>query len=180
MSEPLTVLFVDDEPSILGTVSRVLQGSPMNVLVANDGYEALEILARVSVDVLVSDVDMPGMNGFELVSRARREFPSTLRIMLTASSSEQRVLRALNEGEVARFFVKPFEVHPFRDAMHELASRIDRERRARREGIVRERRDALVAWAEARFPGVTAVPRGRIVAVESRRIRDELLRRGLR
>lgn len=160
MSAPFTLLFVDDEPSMLTGVKRLLASTSFVVLTAHDAGAAIEILRAQPVDVLVSDLDMPGMNGLELVALARREFPTTLRMLLTATPSQERVLRAVNEGEVARFFVKPFDAAGFRDAMLALASRIEVERRARDEGAQQQRGEALAKWAHERFPDLTRIRRG--------------------
>jgi CheY-like chemotaxis protein len=152
MTRPVTLLFVDDEPSILTAIRRVLSRTNFEVLTETDPFKALERLRREPVDVLVSDVDMPGMDGFALVARARQEFPSILRVLLTATSTEERVLRAINEGEVCRFFVKPFDTASFSAAIAALADRIDRDRRARVEDASTERRAAIEAWATTRHP----------------------------
>lgn len=160
MTAPLTLLFVDDEPIMLSTVRRVLDDAPFEVLTAADGEAALAVLRARQIDVLISDVDMPGMSGLELVARARREFPSTLRMLLTAFPSQDRVMRAINEGEVSRFFVKPFDGDQFRESLESLADRIARERRSRVEGAHQQRRRALIDWAKERYPGVADVVRG--------------------
>ncbi len=159
MTTQPTLLFVDDEPTLLKTVRRVLDETPFEVLTADGGEAALAVLRERPIDVLISDLDMPGMTGLELVARARVEFPATLRMLLTASPSQERVMRAINEGEVSRFFVKPFDADQFREAIEALAGRIERQRRERVEGAHEARRRALVGWAEERFPGVTRVAR---------------------
>lgn len=182
MSAPLTLLFVDDEPSMLSGAKRLLSGSTFVVLTADDAASAIEILRTTPVDVLVTDLDMPGMNGLELVALARREFPTTLRMLLTATPSQERVLRALNEGEVARFFVKPFDPIGFRDTMLALASRIELGRRARAEAAQQQRSEALVAWANARFPQIERLRHtsaGETI-VEQRDVQELLERFGIR
>lgn len=159
MTAPLTLLFVDDEPIMLTTVRRVLDEAPFEVLTADSGDAALGILRTRQIDVLISDVDMPGMSGLELVAVARREFPGTLRMLLTAFPSQERVMQAINDGEVARFFVKPFDGDGFRESIDALAHRIARERRDRTEGAHAQRRHALVTWASERFPGVVDIAR---------------------
>lgn len=159
MTRPVTLLFVDDEPSVLTAIRRVLSRSTFEVLTETDPRKVIERLGREPIDVLVSDVDMPGMNGFELVARAREAFPSVLRVLLTATSTEERVLRAINEGEVCRFFVKPFDPASFSAALAALASRIERDRRARIEDASTERRLALEAWASERHPKLLEIAR---------------------
>ena len=67
MSEAISVLFVDDEPLVLNAIVRAVSGLPFEVLSAASGEEALAMLEQRRVDVLVSDIDMPGMSGLELM-----------------------------------------------------------------------------------------------------------------
>jgi two-component system probable response regulator PhcQ len=158
----LTILFVDDEPAVIRAISRlVIAQTPFNVLTATSGKEALDLLRTCSVDVLVSDIDMPKMNGLELVRLARREFPSTLRILLTGAATMDRAVNAINEGEVVRFFSKPFDADLFVRALGELAERVRRLRLERQEEAQRERRNELFRWIEERYPGALAFERGR-------------------
>jgi len=155
----ITILFVDDEPSVLRAIKRTLMDAPFDVLSAFDAGEALAILKSRPIDVLVSDIDMPGMDGLRLVSLARREHPGTLRMLLTGQSTLSRALHAINEGEVARFFPKPFDPFTFRQTLEALADRIDRVRRDGEESASAIRRKELCQWVEASFPGATHVVR---------------------
>src|SRR5262249_39981766 len=58
-------------------------------------------------DVVISDERMPGMSGSELLAAVFREFPQTVRMVLTGHASLQATLRAINEGQISRFFIKP-------------------------------------------------------------------------
>jgi DNA-binding NtrC family response regulator len=159
-TETLTILFVDDEPAVIRAISRVvLAHTPFRVLTATSGEEALGVLRRCSVDVLVSDIDMPQMSGLELVRLASREFPSTLRILLTGAATMDRAVNAINEGEVVRFFTKPFDSELFIGALGELGERILRLRRERQAEAQRERRDEFLRWVEDRYPGTLTFER---------------------
>jgi two-component system probable response regulator PhcQ len=78
-----TILFVDDEPSVLLALKRSLRKEPYEILTAGSAAEALEILGRTAVDLIVSDERMPGVTGSELLARVRKEYPSVVRFMLT-------------------------------------------------------------------------------------------------
>lgn len=69
------ILVVDDEPSVLATAAMVLGSQGYEVHAARDGFEALTSLSRSLPDVLISDLSMPNMSGFELLSVVRRRFP---------------------------------------------------------------------------------------------------------
>ncbi len=157
----LKVLFVDDDPAVIRAIARVIAAqSGFDVVTAGSGKEALEILGRSSIDILVSDIDMPQMTGLELVRQARREFPTTLRVLLTGAATMDRAVQAINEGEVVRFFSKPFDVGAFTHAFNELRERILMLRRERHIEAQRERCQELFRWIEERFPGTLAIARG--------------------
>jgi DNA-binding NtrC family response regulator len=150
----LTLLFVDDEPAVTRAIMRVLgTRSGFDILTAASGAEALEILRARPIDVLVSDIDMPKMTGLELVRRARCDFPSTLRILLTGAGTMDRAVNAINEGEVVRFFTKPFDLERFVRALDDLRDNVLTLRRERRADAQQARCDQLFAWIEGRYPG---------------------------
>ena len=159
MNAEVTVLFVDDDPLVLSGVKRSLRDMPFETLIAKSGEEALEILRQRRIDVLVSDIDMPGMSGIDLVRRVRREHPSMLRMLITGAITMDRTLLAINEGEVQRFFVKPFDLELFRRTMSACADRIERLRREGEEEARVARRDELHRWVDVRFPGTLSVTR---------------------
>lgn len=106
---PEGVLFVDDEENILHSVERLFSGSDIRVLKACSAREALCILHREDVAVIVSDNLMPGMKGIELFSKARDTSPDTVRVLMTAYADLGTAIDAINRGEVFRFIVKPWE-----------------------------------------------------------------------
>jgi predicted Zn finger-like uncharacterized protein len=72
---PTRVLVVDDEPVIITTMTAILQSAGHQVRTAPDGFAALKVLRETLPDVIISDLRMPGMSGFELLSIVRRRFP---------------------------------------------------------------------------------------------------------
>lgn len=102
-----TVLFVDDDASLLQALVRTLRTRPYRVLTVGDGDQALALLGREAVDVVVSDEQMPGMGGMELLTTVHREYPATVNVMLSGKASIGTVVRALNEGQIFRFLIKP-------------------------------------------------------------------------
>ena len=102
-----TVLLVDDEINILNGYKRTLRRS-FDLITAESGDQALQLMrANDSVQVLVSDMRMPEMNGLELLQQTRHEFPDVVRIMLTGNADQQTAINAINEGEIFRFLSKP-------------------------------------------------------------------------
>jgi YesN/AraC family two-component response regulator len=159
MNHLTTVLFVDDEPWILHGIRRTLLNAPFNVLTVDTPEEALAVLRKQPIHVLISDIDMPGMTGLELLKIVRREFPTTLRMLLTGAGTVEATLAAINEGEVHRFFTKPFEVQLFRATMQSLGERIDKLRRDGDLDARRARRDEFHRWVEEAYPGTLVIGR---------------------
>jgi response regulator RpfG family c-di-GMP phosphodiesterase len=104
-----TILLVDDEDDLRGSVRRILRSSEYLIREATNGHDALEILGREPIDLILSDFQMPHMDGLELLQRVRLSYPAVARVMLTGKSDVHLAARALNEGAVQRFVVKPWE-----------------------------------------------------------------------
>jgi DNA-binding NtrC family response regulator len=102
-----TLLLVDDEPNVTDALKRALRREPYEILTATSGPAALELLERQHVDVVISDEQMPGMSGSVFLSTVRKQFPHTIRMILSGQASLEAAVRAINEGEVYRFFLKP-------------------------------------------------------------------------
>jgi two-component system, probable response regulator PhcQ len=107
-SSPMaTVLLVDDEIHLTDALSRHFPRQKYRVLKASSAAEAHGLLDQNSVDVVVSDERMPGESGSEFLGQVRKRFPKTIRIILSGQASLEAAVRAINEGEVYRFFLKP-------------------------------------------------------------------------
>jgi response regulator RpfG family c-di-GMP phosphodiesterase len=106
MSLPI-LLVVDDEPLVLKSLERLFEDD-FDVLKAESGAQALELLRANRVDVLVSDQRMPGMTGVELFERCTTVSPATMRILLTGYADLEAVRLAVNAGEVFRYLTKPW------------------------------------------------------------------------
>lgn len=100
------VLCVDDERGVLDGL-RMQLGRHYDFLCANSGAEALHILRDTDVSVIVSDMRMPMMDGAEFLNRARKLRPDTARILLTGQADLGSAMRAVNEGQVFQFLLKP-------------------------------------------------------------------------
>ncbi len=91
----MKVLFVDDEPNILSGVSRMLLvASPeTDVELAGSGAEALDLLQAETIDVVVTDMRMPVMDGMQLLLKVREKWPNIVRIVLTGETSHDKAVR---------------------------------------------------------------------------------------
>jgi two-component system NtrC family sensor kinase len=101
------VLYVDDERSNL-LVFRHNFDEEFQVITAESGFEALEILKQHSVAVLLADQRMPQMTGVALAERVRNEYPEVVRMILTAYSDIHAAMDAINLGQVWRYITKPW------------------------------------------------------------------------
>jgi CheY-like chemotaxis protein len=109
------VLLVDDDPDCLTLTRHLLEPDGYRILMASDAAQALEQLALDDVSVIVSDENMPGMHGVELLSRVKTMYPHVARIMMTGETDFQTAAKAINEGEVFKFFVKHRDDHLLRN-----------------------------------------------------------------
>lgn len=155
---PATLLIVDDDHLVVTAVSRILMREGYHVLTAIDAAEALRTLSSEPVDILVSDIDMPGMSGVELVARVRTLFPEVVRILLSGRGSLDAALSAINEGEVYRFLTKPIARTVLLDTVREAVERLEELRRTNAAGRVASHRSQLLLELEREHPGITAVP----------------------
>jgi len=87
-----TVLFVDDDPAILVTFPRMLRREPYEIVVAESAAKALAILDSRPVQVVVTDQQMPGMRGTELLERVHERYPLTVRMILTGEPGSSTVI----------------------------------------------------------------------------------------
>ncbi|MBA2482611.1 MAG: HDOD domain-containing protein [Planctomycetes bacterium] len=107
MSPQRTLLFVDDEPRIIDGIKRMMRPlrEEWNILTATSGPEALRILGENPVDIVISDMRMPGMDGAELLDRVMREHPNIVRIILSGQSDSESILRSI--GPTHQYLSKP-------------------------------------------------------------------------
>jgi diguanylate cyclase (GGDEF)-like protein len=104
-----TLLLVDDEPSVLSALRRLLRREGYRVLTAASGEEALALLAEHEVGVIIADQRMPGMSGTEVLSRARRMHPKAVRMVLSGYTDVDSLTDAVNRSELFRILLKPWD-----------------------------------------------------------------------
>jgi putative two-component system response regulator len=106
---PFKCLVVDDEPQLRDALRRVLESSGYEVLVASSGLAALESLAEGDVPLVISDIRMPGMDGFTLLRRIRQDWPDTAVVMVTAVTEVEVAVGCLKLGALD-YILKPFQL----------------------------------------------------------------------
>jgi response regulator RpfG family c-di-GMP phosphodiesterase len=106
---PLTLLCVDDEPNILNSLRRLLRPHGYRVLTAAGGAEGLEVIASTSVDLVLSDMRMPQMDGAQFLEQVKLRAPHAVRILLTGYADLSATIAAINDAGVDRYISKPWD-----------------------------------------------------------------------
>jgi len=110
------ILVVDDEPSILQGLVLGLASRENIVDLAKAGNAAIEKGSREKYDVLIVDLCLPDMHGFDVIRRLREQNPQIIPIIITAQCSKESVAEARGMG-VQDYFEKPFHIHSIKDAI---------------------------------------------------------------
>ncbi|HTI97958.1 MAG TPA: response regulator [Dongiaceae bacterium] len=114
---PKRILFVDDDPTLARVYATVLKAESRNweVRSANSGRQALELMERLTFDVVVTDLRMPEMTGLELLAKVREQHPHTSRVVLSGMRDQQEIARSL--GDTHQFIPKPVKLETLRQAL---------------------------------------------------------------
>lgn len=107
--QPVNVLIVDDDDLVRETLQFVLEDADYQVFPASNAIEALGLLASQPVDMILSDIFMPGMNGFELLRQIKQRRPDVPVVLITGFANIEMARHALKEGAVD-FITKPYNV----------------------------------------------------------------------
>jgi len=103
------ILVVDDLKGMRVTLGRILENEGHNVVLAENGYQAIEAAKQTSFDLIFMDIKMPGINGVQTLREVKKINPQAAVIMMTAYSVEDLVREALEEGAYAVVY-KPFDI----------------------------------------------------------------------
>ena len=155
-----TVLFVDDDAMQLTLVRLGFRDAPLRLLTAERPQEALELLQAEPVDIIVSDLDMPEMDGISLLKQARALRPDTVRILLTGRATLQATLQAVNQAEVFRVLTKPAALPELREVIELSCERAQQARAAAASERAEARRRETLAQLGREHPGIDVVPQG--------------------
>lgn len=117
--EEISILFVDDETDILQSLQRFLRRERYQKHFVDNGRAALDLLAGTQVDIVVSDLRMPVMNGIELIKEVKRLYPDTVRMIVSGSQDIEQIIESINKGEVFRFIPKPVDPEAFKAILHD-------------------------------------------------------------
>lgn len=104
-----SVLFVDDEQHILSSIRRLMRPLKLNTYFANGGAEGLKVLEEHHIDLVVSDMRMPEMDGAQFLTQVKNRWPDTVRMLLTGYADISSTIEALNNGGIYRYISKPWD-----------------------------------------------------------------------
>ncbi|MBN1114366.1 MAG: diguanylate cyclase [Oligoflexia bacterium] len=119
-----TIVVVDDEQISLDTIKRVLEGD-YEVMATSSPEEALDIITRKRVKVLLSDLRMPLMSGIDLLMEAKKAAPDVIRVILTGYADTGDIVKAINEANIFRYILKPWNIVDLQQAMQQAVAYYD-------------------------------------------------------
>jgi len=105
---PARILCVDDEPSILSALKRLFRSHGYAILTAESGQAGLDLLAQEPIDLVISDMRMPQMDGAQFLERVFQHWPATKRILLTGYADAASTIAAVNQGKIWSYIAKPW------------------------------------------------------------------------
>lgn len=171
--KPYSVLVVDDDETICKALSRTLRAEGYNVQAVGSGDEALEILKKPVIDVVVSDQVMPKMTGIELLKLVRDRRPDVGRVMLTGHADVQVALKSINEGEIHRFLTKPWDDTELKVTLYTVLREVELGRRNRTLLAIARRQAEFVSKLRDSHPDVfRSIPEAEEVVALSKELVD--------
>ena len=139
------VLHVDTDPEVRQQVSDILEEEGIEVVEAFDGLEALQMLREREIDLLLTDLRMPAMDGHTLIERVKEWWPEMPVVVVAGESTAADVLSALGGGAVSGYLTKPFTARQLRQVVRETLETAQRE-------IGMQVLSATPSWIELRIP----------------------------
>ena len=153
------ILIVDDEENILKALQRTLMDEGYTIETARDGMEALEKLKTYSADVVLSDNMMPGMSGLNLLQQVKQLYPNIIGILITGRSDIKITISAINQGEVFRFLLKPWDDKELKTILRISFQYHDLIVENKKLAATIKKQFSLLEGIEKKYPGITKVAR---------------------
>ncbi|MBC8061312.1 MAG: HDOD domain-containing protein [Clostridiaceae bacterium] len=115
-----SVLFVDDDNSILKSIRRELMDADFKTFFVDSGQEALKFLYENKVDILVTDMMMPNMDGSELLKRVKYLYPNVVKVVLSGYVDQKIIFKLINSNLSKAFINKPWRENELIDTIHDI------------------------------------------------------------
>lgn len=155
-----TILCVDDEPNILSSLRRLFRTQGFQVRVAESGLAGLALMESESIDLVISDMRMPEMDGAKFLEHVRTRWPDTVRLLLTGYADIDSIIEAINRGEIYRYITKPWDDHDIVLIVRQALERktLEQEKKQLEALIVQQNQDLKIlnASLEAKVEARTA------------------------
>ncbi|HBA67678.1 MAG TPA: two-component system response regulator [Methylococcaceae bacterium] len=138
------LLLVDDEQNILKAIKRLFRSCDYTIHTAENGSEGLALLNQEPVDLILSDMRMPKMDGAEFLAKAAEQWPNTVRILLTGYADIESTIAAVNKGKIYSYCSKPWDDNELKILVHNaLEQKLIRDERNRLFAIVQDQNEQL-------------------------------------
>ncbi|BAQ76565.1 response regulator/HD domain-containing protein [Pseudomonas sp. Os17] len=151
------VLLVDSQDTILQRLHQLLSAHDYRLFLAHDAGEALQVMAREEVDLVISAAHLPQVDGATLLARMHQDYPATTRILLTGDPDLKLIAKAINEGEIYRYLSKPWDDQ---ELLLTLRQALDHQHSERE----RQRLEALAQQQNRELKAVNALLEKRVAA----------------
>lgn len=125
MTKETYLLFVDDEQPILNALKRAFYNEPYLIATAANADEAMNILGKEKIKVVVSDQRMPEVSGVDLLRSVKEKYPRVVRILFTGYTDFSTVEDAINLSEAYRFITKPWNTQELKAIIHQAMEYFD-------------------------------------------------------
>lgn len=163
MSNPSKILIIDDDPSICDFLEEILTFHGYEIEIGKNGHEASKCLARTPFDIVLLDIGLPDISGFEIMARIHRKSPDTLVIMITGDATIESAVEALQSGAY-NYLKKPFQST---DLLKTIKNALDyrklQEERRQSEQALQESQERFRALVENSLIGICIIQNNKIV-----------------
>ena len=119
------ILVVDDTSEVLTAMERELRDEPYKTFYALGGEEALKIMSENPCKVIISDIKMRKMGGFELLAKVKDLYPDTIRVVLSGHSDVKLILDMVNQKGIDRYLTKPWDVTDVKSTINQCIELYD-------------------------------------------------------
>lgn len=119
------IIIVDDTKGVLTSLQRALRREPYQTFTASGGEEALTILSETPCKVIISDIKMAKMDGFELLEKVKERHPDMLRVALSGHSDVKFILDLVNKRKIDRYLTKPWDIEDIKSTINQCIELFD-------------------------------------------------------
>ncbi|QDQ29168.1 response regulator [Chitinimonas arctica] len=168
---PFSLLAVDDESNILASLRRLFRPHGYRILTAGSGKEGLALLETEQIDLVISDMRMPEMDGAQFLTQVRNRWPDTVRILLTGYADISSTVEAINKAQIHRYIAKPWDENELLDTVRQSLELKGLQREKKRlDSLLEQRNNELLVLntsLEAKVQERTAALEQAMLLVES-------------